>query len=74
MVQGELSTPRNIQAGVPLGSVLSPTLYSLCINDTAQILAVYLALFNYDMFLYSNDRKEAYVLIKLLRGLAAMES
>jgi hypothetical protein len=32
-VEGELSTPREIQAEVPQGSVLSHTLYSLYIND-----------------------------------------
>jgi hypothetical protein len=33
-VEGELSTPRYMQARVPQGSVLSPTLYNLYINDT----------------------------------------
>jgi hypothetical protein len=33
-VEGEMSTPRYMQAGVPQGSVLSLTLYNLCINDT----------------------------------------
>jgi hypothetical protein len=32
-VEGEISTPRYIQAGVPQSSVLSPTLYNLYIND-----------------------------------------
>jgi hypothetical protein len=33
-VEGEMSTPRCMQAGVPQGSVLSPTLYNLFTNDT----------------------------------------
>jgi len=36
MVEDELSTPRDIKAGVTQGSVLAPTLYSLYINDTPQ--------------------------------------
>jgi hypothetical protein len=32
--EGEISTPRYMQAGVPQGSVPSPTLYNLYTNDT----------------------------------------
>jgi hypothetical protein len=44
-----MSTPREIQAGVLQGSVLSPTLYSMYINDTPQTPSVYLALFADDI-------------------------
>jgi hypothetical protein len=74
MIEGELSTPWNIQAGVPQGSVLSPTLYSLYINHTLQTPGVYLALFVDDTCLYSTDRKECYVLRKLQRDLTSIES
>jgi retron-type reverse transcriptase len=35
-VEGEMSTPREMKAGVPQRSVLSPTLYNLYINDTSE--------------------------------------
>jgi hypothetical protein len=73
-VEDELSTPREIQAGVPQGSVLAPTLYSLYINDTPQTSGVHLALFADDTCTYAADRKESYVLRKLQRGLNAMEA
>jgi hypothetical protein len=56
-----MSTARYMRAGVPQGSVLSPTLYNLCINDTPQTPGVNLALFADDTCLYATDRKEGYV-------------
>jgi hypothetical protein len=47
-VEGELSTPRYMQAGVPQGSLLSLTLYNLYINDTPQTPGVNIALFAND--------------------------
>jgi hypothetical protein len=35
-VEGEISMPRKMQAVVPEGSILSPTSYSVYINETAQ--------------------------------------
>jgi hypothetical protein len=58
LVKGEMSTPRYMQAGVPQGSVLSPTLYTLYINDTPQTPGVNLALFADDTCLHATDRKE----------------
>jgi hypothetical protein len=57
-VEGEISTPRDIKAGVPQGSVLSLTFYSLYINGTSQTPGVYLVLFTDDTCIYATDRKE----------------
>jgi hypothetical protein len=64
--------PREMQAGVPQGSVLSPTLYSIYISDTPQTPGVYLALSSDDTCLYATECKEGYVLRKLERGLDAV--
>jgi hypothetical protein len=73
LVEGELSTPREIEAEVPQGSLLAPILYSLYINDTSQTPGVHLAHFADDTCLYTTDRRDSYVLKKLQRGLKAME-
>jgi hypothetical protein len=61
-----------MQAGVPQGSVLSPTLYNLYINDTPQTPGVNLALFADETCLYGTDRMEGYVLRKIQCGLYSM--
>jgi hypothetical protein len=68
-VEGEISTPRIMKAGVPQGSVLSPTLFNMYINDTPQAIGVHLALFADDTYPYATERKEGYVLRKLQREL-----
>jgi hypothetical protein len=59
---------------VPQGSVLSPTLYNLYINDTPQTIGVNLALFVDDTCLYATKRKEGYILRKVQRGLNSMSA
>jgi hypothetical protein len=44
-VEGQMSTPRLMQAGVPQGSVLSPTFFNMNINDAPQTHGGHLALF-----------------------------
>jgi hypothetical protein len=73
-VEVEMSTPREMQAGVPQGSALSPTLFNLYINYAPQTHGVHLALFADDTCLYATDRKEGFIVRKLQRGLTSMET
>jgi hypothetical protein len=56
-VEGEMSTPREMQAGVPQVSVLSPTFFNMYINYTPQTHGVHLTLFADDTALYAIVRK-----------------
>jgi hypothetical protein len=73
-VADEMSTPRVTQAGVPQGSVLSPTLFNMhtYINDAARKHSLLLALFADDTSLYATDRKEGFVVRKLPRRLSLL--
>jgi hypothetical protein len=73
-VEGELSTPPDIQAGVLQGCVLSPSQHSVYINDTLQSPGIYLALFADDTCVYTTDKNEGYVFRKLQRGITSVES
>jgi hypothetical protein len=65
LVEGEISVPRDIQAVLPLGSVPTPTLCSIYINDMPQISGVYLGVFVDDTCIYATDCRQGYVLRKL---------
>jgi hypothetical protein len=68
-----MSTPREMQAGVPQGSVLAPLQYNLDINDIPRTPGVHVALFVDDTCIYTTDRNENYVIRKLQRGLNTIE-
>jgi retron-type reverse transcriptase len=72
-VGGEMSTPRIMKAVVPQGSVLSPTLFNMYVNETPQAIGFHLALFAADSYLYATERKEGYVLRKLHFGFNSVE-
>jgi hypothetical protein len=69
-----MSTPREMQAGVPQVSVLSPTLYNIYVNDPRHTQGVHLALFEDDACLYATYRKEGFIIRKLQRGLSSIEA
>jgi hypothetical protein len=63
-VEGEMSTPREMQAGVPHGSVLSPTFFNMCINDAPQTHGVHLALFANDTYIYMRQIARRFSLLE----------
>ena len=74
LVEGEMSTPREIKAGVPQDSVLSHVLYNLYINDALQTTSTQLAVFANDACIYATNRKEGFTIRKLQRGRTATEA
>jgi hypothetical protein len=74
LVEGEFSTPREIGAGVPQGSVLAQIFYNLYINDAPTEFVTYLALFEDDICIYATDKHERPVLCKPQRKLTAVKS
>jgi hypothetical protein len=74
-VGGEMSAPRNIQAGYR--KVLSCPAHctvDIRINDTPRTPGVYLGLFADDTTIYATDRREGYVLRKLPGDLSAIQT
>jgi hypothetical protein len=63
-----------MQAAVLQGSVLSPTLYNMYINDAPQTPGDYLVRFADDTCLYATERKDGFVVRKVQRGLSSMET
>jgi hypothetical protein len=63
-----------MQAGVPHASVLSPTLYNMCINDAPKTHGAYLVLFPDETCLYATDRKGVFIARKLHRGLSSKQT
>jgi hypothetical protein len=71
-----MSTSRDMQAGVPQGSILSPTLHNLyvLVNHTPQTTGVNLALFADDTCLYVIECKERHVLRNFQCELGSMQA
>jgi hypothetical protein len=64
-VEGTHSRPHLIRAGVPQGSVLAPTLFSIYVNDIPRTPHVQLALYADDTALYTTARQPQVILDRL---------
>ena len=68
-LEGTLSSPRPVRAGVPQGSTLSPLLYALYTSDIPRTDKVELAMYADDTALYTTDRS-AWILAERLQRAA----
>lgn len=68
------SSMRNIQAGVPQGSVLAPVLYNIYTHDMPNEPGVHLALYADDTALYTSSINIKFAVSRLQRGLNRVEN
>ncbi|TLO84139.1 hypothetical protein FEG28_18965, partial [Acinetobacter baumannii] len=71
-VEGTRSSPRPLTAGVPQGSVLSPLLFSLFVNDIPRSPPTHLALFADDTTVYYSSRNKSLIAKKLQSAALAL--
>lgn len=68
-LNGSFSDPKLIPAGIPQGSLLSPTLYSLFISDFIKPKNCEIALYADDTAIYSSSKQTRGIITKLQHGL-----
>jgi hypothetical protein len=72
--EGALSSFREIAVRAPQGSVRTPVLYNLYINDASVASETHLALFADDTCIYATEKSKCRDLCKLQRGLTSVNS
>jgi alpha-D-ribose 1-methylphosphonate 5-triphosphate synthase subunit PhnL len=71
-VEGEISSPRKVEAGVSQGSVLATVLHSLYRNYAPEEPGIHLALFEDDTCVNVTEKHARRLLNKFQRGLTAV--
>jgi hypothetical protein len=72
-VGGHLSNKVNLVAGTPQGSVLSPILFILYVNDLPVNPGIYVTQYADDLGIYLSERNTNYARIKLQNQLRRLE-